>query len=110
MHVKSLSFHMVLWSQIIFCLFRQRGLDSLSLLTALQFPMEGMNTHFVNKSRKIRGNVFSASELESIRMKALCSLLLKSSSHSQAEIFSLQVQSLCVVGGKKKKELRMASF
>lgn len=58
--------------------------------------MEGMDTHFVHKSRKIRGDVFSASELESIRMKALCSPLLKRSLHSQAEIFSLQVQSLCV--------------
>lgn len=64
------------------------------LLAALVFPMEGMDIHFVNKSRKIRGNVFSAPELESIRIKALCSLLLKCSLDSRAEVFSLQ--SLCV--------------
>lgn len=77
-HVKSPSFH-----KSDYLLFAQAGgLDSLSLLTALLFLMEGMDTHFINKSRKIRGNVFSASELESIRKKALWSLLLKSSLHS----------------------------
>lgn len=60
----------------------------------LLFPMEGMDS--VNKSRKIRVNVLSASALASIRKEALCTLLLKSCLHSQAEIFHLYLQSLCV--------------